>query len=649
MPIAAFVTPYVFRTGKEYACKSIKKRLVMEHHSPAKQQQHLVNIQREVDILRRLRGTLNVVTLEEAFEDADFVYIIMELCRGGELLHRIGAKHYSERTVASFMRAVLRTLAQCHHHNILHRDIKPGNFMLMADTEKSPLKAIDFGLAVFFDPKKLPRTDLGLEGTPWYQSPEMLSNAVEPASDVWAAGVMAFQLLSGRFPFDDAKNPRNPALSLIWRSILTEEPDLNKPAWAGISTEAKGFIRSLLDKDPRKRPTAVEGLSHPWLQGSIEQREEGAPLAATVVQRLQAYSIQSALKRTVLDMIANELLQQHIAASAGGALIKVEEEGEGEGEEGEEAGQQDLEFQQAAAETISRRFSCDFDSDSRGDGRSGAARRLNHSCSSSRLRQLAASDMLHGLARKHHTVHAGNDAQLQLWHARDSHTPTPNSPAQNTLRRLCASNSEVLGILGGAGAGAAVTESGELAVVLGGSLHSEDAGAPPVSVRHNPRGSSDRSLGYSGGDAHGGHVGLHGPPGAPLQAAYRSQSSGPGGCAQGEGIPSPRPVTGHAPPPEDWTGLQQAGRSQSGLKEGPGLWFTPDRSSSSMTGRGGAGWLSPAAHPGMKRGASANCLSSLYLSRSHAGGKSSSIQGGEEGGGGGGGGGGRTPWFRCWS
>lgn len=48
--------------------KSIKKRLVMEHHSPAKQQQHLVNIQREVAILRRLRGTLNVVTLEEAFE-----------------------------------------------------------------------------------------------------------------------------------------------------------------------------------------------------------------------------------------------------------------------------------------------------------------------------------------------------------------------------------------------------------------------------------------------------------------------------------------------------------------------------------------------------------------------------------------------------
>ena len=74
----------------------------------------------------------------------------------------------------------------------------------------------DFGLAVFFDPDKLPRGDLGLEGTPWYMAPEMLSCQVEPASDVWSAGVMAYQLLSGRFPFDDWKNSRSPALSLIW-------------------------------------------------------------------------------------------------------------------------------------------------------------------------------------------------------------------------------------------------------------------------------------------------------------------------------------------------------------------------------------------------------------------------------------------------
>ncbi len=69
--------------------------------------------------------------------------------------------------VASYMRAVLRTLAQCHTNHVLHRDVKPGNFMLADDSERAPLKAIDFGLAVPYEPEALPRSDLGLEGTPW--------------------------------------------------------------------------------------------------------------------------------------------------------------------------------------------------------------------------------------------------------------------------------------------------------------------------------------------------------------------------------------------------------------------------------------------------------------------------------------------------
>lgn len=113
------------------------------------------------------------------------------------------------------MKAVLRTLAQCHERGILHRDVKPGNFMFLKDEPQSPIKAIDFGLAVFFE-VEIPRTDLGFDGTPWFMAPEVLSSQVVPASDVWSAGVMAFQLLTGRLPFDDLKNPNAPALSLVW-------------------------------------------------------------------------------------------------------------------------------------------------------------------------------------------------------------------------------------------------------------------------------------------------------------------------------------------------------------------------------------------------------------------------------------------------
>ncbi len=69
--------------------------------SDLKKADHKYAIQRELDAVRKLQGALNVAAFEEAYEDRDNVYIVTELCRGGELWHRIGEKHYSERTVSS--------------------------------------------------------------------------------------------------------------------------------------------------------------------------------------------------------------------------------------------------------------------------------------------------------------------------------------------------------------------------------------------------------------------------------------------------------------------------------------------------------------------------------------------------------------------
>jgi len=296
-------------TGQEFACKSIQKNLDIPNISSEKLAQHLDNIDREAKILKKLRGTLSVVHFKGAWEDDFDVHIVMEFCRGGELSHSIGMRMYTEATVAGYMRSVLHTLAQCHSHRILHRDIKPGNFMLLTEVENSPLKAIDFGLAVFFDPEQLPRTDLGLDGTPWFMAPEVLNSQTLPASDLWAAGVMAYQLLSGYLPFDDARNPNSPALSLIWRGILTEEPSFKRSAWQEVSAEAKDFIKILLNKEHEQRPTAKDALKHPWLQTSFHAGKKSRPLSTTVVQRIQRYAQTNVFRRTILELMANELMK----------------------------------------------------------------------------------------------------------------------------------------------------------------------------------------------------------------------------------------------------------------------------------------------------------------------------------------------------
>ena len=81
-----------------------------------------------MEVLLALRGTLNVANLEEVCEDGSHVHLVLEHCSGGELLARTkSARHYSERTAASFLRAVLRAVAVCHAKRIIHRDIKPEN------------------------------------------------------------------------------------------------------------------------------------------------------------------------------------------------------------------------------------------------------------------------------------------------------------------------------------------------------------------------------------------------------------------------------------------------------------------------------------------------------------------------------------------
>lgn len=138
------------RSSRELlACKSISKRKLRTAVD-------VDDVRREVAIMKHLPDNSSIVTFREACEDENAVHLVMELCEGGELFDRIVARgHYTERAAAAVTRTMVEVVQLCHKHGVIHRDLKPENFLFANKKENSPLKAIDFGLSIFFKPGKL--------------------------------------------------------------------------------------------------------------------------------------------------------------------------------------------------------------------------------------------------------------------------------------------------------------------------------------------------------------------------------------------------------------------------------------------------------------------------------------------------------------
>jgi calcium-dependent protein kinase len=305
------------KTGEAFALKTLKKApWKTAPASKAAVQYYHGKLRNEVEVMRTIGASLSVVYLYDAFEDHEHVHLLMELCSGGELLDRISmsdSNDYREAKAADLVKSVLRTAVQCHRRGIIYRDIKPDNFLFQTDDEDSPLKATDFGLAGKLPPKG--ETLARRCGTPSYMAPEVIERNYGSQADVWSAGVVAYQLLSGRLPFVDKVNSR-PNAKEVFRAILEDEIDLESEPWPSVSEEAKDFVRKLLDRDPESRPTARAALLHPWLTQSTASwkakaaKGQDSALDGQVVARLQRFATQGLLKRSVLRLIARELLSE---------------------------------------------------------------------------------------------------------------------------------------------------------------------------------------------------------------------------------------------------------------------------------------------------------------------------------------------------
>ncbi|KAL4367409.1 hypothetical protein GQ457_05G012370 [Hibiscus cannabinus] len=263
------------------------------------------DVKREVKILEALKGHENVVQFYNAFEDDSYVYIVMELCEGGELLDRILAKkdsRYSEKDAAVIVRQMLKVAAECHLRGLVHRDMKPENFLFKSSREDSPLKATDFGLSDFIRPGKRFRD---IVGSAYYVAPEVLKRRSGPESDVWSIGVITYILLCGKRPFWDKTEDG------IFKEVLKNKPDFRRKPWPTISNGAKDFLKKILVKDPRARLTAAQALSHPWVREG--GNASAIPVDISVLSNLRQFVKYSRLKQFALRALASTLNEEEIA------------------------------------------------------------------------------------------------------------------------------------------------------------------------------------------------------------------------------------------------------------------------------------------------------------------------------------------------
>ncbi|KAL1818843.1 hypothetical protein ACET3Z_013712 [Daucus carota] len=283
-------------TGTEYACKSISKRKLISRED-------VEDVRREIQIMHHLAGHSNIVTIKGAYEDHLYVHIVMELCNGGELFDRIIQRgHYSERKAAELTKIIVGVVESCHSLGVMHRDLKPENFLLVNKDDDFSLKAIDFGLSVFFKPGQI---FSDVVGSPYYVAPEVLLKHYGPEADVWTAGVILYILLSGVPPFW-AETQQG-----IFDAVLKGTIDFDSDPWPVISDSAKDLITKMLCSRPSDRLTAHEVLCHPWIceNGVAPDRS----LDPAVLSRLKQFSAMNKLKKMALRVIAESLSEEEIA------------------------------------------------------------------------------------------------------------------------------------------------------------------------------------------------------------------------------------------------------------------------------------------------------------------------------------------------
>mmetsp|Transcript_11759 Transcript_11759/g.33494 ORF Transcript_11759/g.33494 Transcript_11759/m.33494 type:complete len:392 (-) Transcript_11759:141-1316(-) len=268
----AFASVYAVSKAEDeeprYAAKVMSLR--EDDRGEAKLTEQMVT--RELQIMKKVAGTgsMFVVHLVESFREGHFVYIVMEKCDETLISALKSFRDITEEVYKPLVKGMLQGLVVIHNAGVVHRDLKPDNYMCCGQGEHRVVKLCDFGLAKIVTSPH--RNDLcGINGTAPFMAPEMVKGLHYNAKvDLWSLGVILYLVLYGVFPY----------MPQVWTSeemklairLGTPAPTFvpmirNAPVPAllgAISLPAAAFAAGLLQRRPRDRAGAEEALKHEW-------------------------------------------------------------------------------------------------------------------------------------------------------------------------------------------------------------------------------------------------------------------------------------------------------------------------------------------------------------------------------------------------
>ena len=282
----------------------------------------------------------NIVRITEVYESFDEIFIVQELCQGGDLFDRLEDQmdeadrlnqtglYFSEAQCAGYVRQMLAATQYLHSKGIVHRDLKLEHFMFSTPAS-SELRMIDFGFSKHLDDSGFM---CGVAGTTYTKAPEVIHGSrYNEKFDVWSVGILAYLLLAGDTPYgslDDSDSRRsiNCKQAIISEGTLVFEP---ADKWQLVSDEAENFIRRLLRRDPSERPSAAEAMQDEWItKWTMGDKGQNQPLSANTLTSLIAFKESSEMQKLLSEILSYTLLPEQMSGLRS-EFAKIDKTGSG--------------------------------------------------------------------------------------------------------------------------------------------------------------------------------------------------------------------------------------------------------------------------------------------------------------------------------